>query len=99
MKPKLRPRAGSTPDRVTTAQLKVNFSRYVRDVQTSGRPITITQHGRDAAVLAPVPVRPRVLVRGPLDARPLGAIDLTPLPGRRASVEAIRRALDEEREE
>jgi prevent-host-death family protein len=98
MKPKRKSRV-STPDRVPLAQIKVNFSRYVRDVQTRGRPITITQHGRDAAVLAPVPMRPRILVRGPLDPRPLGAIELTPLPGRGASVEAIRRDLDEEREE
>ena len=98
MKPK-RKSPAPMPDRVPLAQIKVNFSRFVRDVQTHGRPITITQHGRDAAVLAPLPMRPRVVVHGPIDPRPLGAIELTPLPGRGASIGAIRRALEEERDE
>jgi prevent-host-death family protein len=84
---------------VPLSEIKVSFSRYVRDVQVGGRAITITHHGRDAALLAPLTIAPRPMVREPVDPRPLGRLKLTPLPGRGASAGAIRRALDEERDE
>jgi len=92
-------RATAARERVPLAKIKSNFSRYVREVQARGRSITITQHGRDAAVLAPVAERPKLTVREPLDPQPLGAIELPRLPGAGASAKAIRRALDEERGE
>ena len=99
MKPKQRRASGSpASDRVPLAQIKINFSRYVRDVQTQGRSITITQHGRDAAVLAPIPVRPKLTIREAVDPRPLGGLNLRPLPGQGTTSEAIRSALDDERE-
>ena len=88
-------------DRVPLSRIKVHFSRYVREVQTHRRSITITQHGRDAAVLAPVAVAPRptLTLHLPVDPRPLGALKLRPPPGQGASVEALSRVLDEERGE
>jgi prevent-host-death family protein len=93
-------RAAAAPvDRVPLAKLKSHLSRYVREVQARGRGITITHHGRDAAVLAPVALSPRptLAIREPVDRRPLGALGLRPAAGQGASSEAIRRALDEER--
>ena len=93
--------AENATERIPLAQIKINFSRFVRDVQSHRRAITITQHGRDAAILAPVAVasRPAITIRGPVDPRPLGALKLRPPPRRGVSAAAIRRALDEERGE
>lgn len=83
------------------AKVKVQLSHYVREVQTHGRAIVITHHGRPAAILAPVTAAPRpaLAVREPLDPRPLGALKLRPPAGKGAGSDAIRRALDEERGE
>lgn len=87
-------------DRVPLAKLKLNFSRYVREVQERGRAITITQHGRDAAVLAPLEsaeAEPKLAVRARLDRRPLGEIiqGLKGLPGGRSvRDEDVQQALD-----
>ena len=101
MKSKSKSRVEKTPDRMPLAAVKTGLSRYVREVQARGRSITITQHGRDAAVLAPVSAagRPALTIREPIDPRPLGALNLRPPKGEGASKEAIRRALDEERDE
>ena len=101
MKSNLKSRVKKEADRVPLAAVKTSLSRYVRDVQALGRSITITQHGRDAAVLAPVTLasRPRLTLREPIDLRPLGALGLRPPKGEGASSEAIRRALDKERDE
>ena len=101
MKAKPKPRVAPAPDQVPLARIKLNFSRYVREVQTRGQAITITNHGRAAAVLAPVASwpRPTLTVREPVDRRPLGRLALRPPPGQGASREAIRHALDEERGE
>jgi prevent-host-death family protein len=101
MPAKQKPRVARTPDRVPLAQIKTNFSRYVREAQMRGRSIIITQHGRDAAVLAPLSVTPRpaLTIREPIDPRPLGLLKLRPPKGQGTSAAAIRRALDEERRE
>jgi len=83
------------------SRMKASFSRCVRDVQATGRAITITQHGRAAAVLAPVHgvSRPPLAIREPIDRRPLGALQLRPPKGDAAKPAAILRALDDERGE
>lgn len=85
---------------VPLARVKLGLSRYVREVQMGRKSITITHHGRPAAILAPVATATRTMLtfREPVDPRPLGAIGLRPASGG-ASSEAIRRALDEERGE
>ena len=81
-----------TQDRVPLARLKGRLSQYVRAVQTEGRTITITLHGRPAAILAPAAPQLGLRVREPVDPRPLGALRLRPPRGQGASAEAIRRA-------
>lgn len=91
----------SATDRVAIAEVKAHLSRYVREVQERGRTITITQHGRDTAVLAPVKTAadalPPLNIRPALDPRPLGEIikGLRGLPeGGGVSDEDIQEALD-----
>jgi prevent-host-death family protein len=88
-------------ERVPLAQVKAQFSRYIRVVQTSGMPITITHHGRDAAALAPLSTAPlsTLATHGPVDPRPLGELKLRPGRGQGATLAALRRALDEDRGE
>jgi prevent-host-death family protein len=86
-----------TASTLPLARVKVGFSRYVREVQMYGRALTITQHGRPAAMLVPVTTTAATLnVRQAIDGRPLGALTLRPAAGN-ASIEAIHRALDAER--
>ena len=95
----------TAPDRVAIADVKAHLSRYVREVQEHGRTITITQHGRDTAVLSAVKAAhapPPLNIRPALDPRPFGEIvkGLRRVPeGRGASAAAIQRAIDEERED
>lgn len=102
-KAKRKPSRSSGSERVPLAELKVHLSRYVREVQEGGRAITITQHGRDTAVLAPVKsaagALPPLHIRPALDPRALGDI-IAPRPkGKGITAEDIQRALDEERED
>lgn len=87
------------PDRAPLAEIKASFSRFVRDVQTRGQAVTITLHGRDAAILAPIPpaeARAPLAIRPPLEERALGELIQGALPGgRRVSIEAIERVIDE----
>ena len=90
-------------ERVPLAELKMHLSRYVREVQEGGRAITITQHGRDTAVLAPVKaaadVLPALGMRPALDPRRLGKI-IDPQPkGQGITAADIQQAIDEDREE
>jgi prevent-host-death family protein len=94
------------PERLPVAAFKAQFSHYLREVQTRGRPITITMHGRDVAVLSPpkatAPEQVPLQVRPPLDPRPFAEIikGIRPLPeGQGASAEAIQKVLDETRED
>jgi prevent-host-death family protein len=88
--------------KVAIAFAKANFSKLVREVQ-AGRSITLTQHGRPAAVLAPLPSTtptPAMSVRPPLDTRPFGELlrSLQPLPDEaRPTADDIRDAIDETR--
>lgn len=100
---KRKPSRLGAPDRVPLAELKVQLSRYVREVQERGRAIMITHHGRDAAVLAPVKTAtdalPPLSIRPALDPRRLGEI-INPRPkGRAISAEDVQRAIDEDRSE
>jgi prevent-host-death family protein len=86
-------------DQVALAELKARLSHYVRVVQRAGRPITVTSHGRVAAVLGPPPedTVPRPDTREPLVDAPLGRIALPPPPRQKITREDLQRALDEVR--
>jgi prevent-host-death family protein len=103
MRTKIDMRVGAVlPTReVAIAALKARLSQLVREVQ-DGAAITVTQNGRPAALLMPLPsvTVPLMKVRAPLDRRPFGEIlrSLQPLPDdARPTSEDIQDAIDQTR--